>query len=379
MKKVVIFQDRLLHYRLNLFQRLREACSMRGIELCLVHGQASRRELTRKDEGTLSWTYKINNRYWEIGKRDVIWQSFPIALLKDADLAVLMQENRNLSNYRVLLSRLYSSCKVAYWGHGKNFQSDAPTGLREKWKEFLLTRVDWWFAYTDVTVDILREAGYAEERITCLDNSIDNDGFNNDLASVSEKRLNELQTEIGAGDETKIGLFCGSLYPDKRLAYMVEAADQIRRALPDFRLLVIGDGPSASEMRAAAESRPWLKCLGVRRGLEKAEYFRLADICFNPGAVGLHVLDAFCAGIPMATTVDARHGPEIAYLKDGRNGIITEGGPENYAERIIKLLSTPAEYQRLCLGAKEGAKRYTLNNMVDRFVDGIEKCLTLPK
>ena len=72
-------------------------------------------------------------------------------------------------------------------------------------------------------------------------------------------------------------------------------------------------------------------------------------------------------------------GPEIAYLKDGRNGIITEGGPENYAERIIKLLSTPAEYQRLCLGAKEGAKRYTLNNMVDRFVDGIEKCLTLPK
>ncbi|MEP6878902.1 MAG: hypothetical protein ABI865_08635 [Nitrosospira sp.] len=110
--------------------------------------------------------------------------------------------------------------------------------------------------------------------------------------------------------------------------------------------------------------------------MEKAEYFRLADISFNPGAVGLHVLDAFCAGIPMATTFDARHGPEIAYLKDGQNGILT--WDENYARRIIKLLSDPAEYQRLCLGAREVAKRYTLKNMVDRFVDGIAKCLSLP-
>ncbi|MEP6878903.1 MAG: glycosyltransferase [Nitrosospira sp.] len=64
--------------------------------------------------------------------------------------------------------------------------------------------------------------------------------------------MNELRAEIGAEDGTKIGLFCGSLYPDKRLDYMVEAADQIHAALPDFRLLIMGDGPSASEMNAAA-------------------------------------------------------------------------------------------------------------------------------
>lgn len=378
MKRVVIFQDRLLHYRLNLFQTLREECSIRGIELNLVHGQASRRELARKDEGKLPWAHKVDNRYWEIGERDIVWQPFP-AVFKDADLVVLMQENRNLLNYLILLSRIYSPRKVAYWGHGKNFQSAAPTGLRERWKEFLLTRVDWWFAYTEVTVDILRTAGYDEERITCLDNSIDNDGFQRDLASISDKRLSELRTEIDAGDGTKIGLFCGTLYPDKRLDYMIEAADYIHAALPDFQLLVIGDGPSASEINAAAASRSWLKRLGVRKGLEKVEYFRLADISFNPGAVGLHVLDAFCAGIPMATTFDARHGPEIAYLKDGQNGIISHGDARNYANRIIDLFSDPAEYQRLCLGAKEGAKRYTLKSMVNRFVDGIEKCLALPK
>ena len=145
--------------------------------------------------------------------------------------------------------------------------------------------------------------------------------------------------------------------------------------LPDFKLLVIGDGVGASQINAAATSRDWLKYLGVRKGLEKAAYFRLAHVVFNPGACGLHILDAFCAGIPIATTLEARHGPEIAYLKDGQNGIVTRGCPENYANQIISLLSDPTKYRYLCLGAKETALRYTLKNMVNRFASGIEKCL----
>src|SRR5689334_16883291 len=117
MKRVVIFQDRLLHYRTSLFERLRDECSVRGIALDLVHGQPSHHELSRRDEGQLQWAYKINNRYWQIGPLNLVWQPFPAAL-RDAELVVLAQENRNLSNYQILLSRAYSSRKVAYWGHG---------------------------------------------------------------------------------------------------------------------------------------------------------------------------------------------------------------------------------------------------------------------
>ena len=377
MKKVIIFQSRLLHYRTKLFEQLRAACAERGIELHLVYGQASPRELFRKDEGTLQWANKVHNHFWEVGGRDIVWQPFP-AKHKDAGLVVVMQENRLLSNYPLLLSRTWSSRKVAYWGHGKNFQSDAPIGLREKWKSLLLTRVDWWFAYTEKTVNILREAGYPEAKITCLDNAIDSEGFQRDLASISSEYLNQLREETGVHEQSRIGLFCGSLYPDKRLDYMVAAADQIHAELPDFQLLVIGDGPSANEINAAAVSRPWLKCVGVRKGREKAAYFRLADIIFNPGAVGLHVNDSFCAGIPLATTFEARHGPEFAYLDNGRNCIVAYGDSHNYARAIIGLLRDDNEYKRLCSGARDTASRYTLKNMVDRFTDGIEKCLMLP-
>lgn len=378
MKKVVIFQYRLLHYRLGLFEKLREACANRGIELHLVHGQASRRESAKKDEGSLPWAHKVDNRFWEMGERDIVWQPFP-AGLRDADLVVVMQENRILSNYPLLLSRLWSPRRVAYWGHGVNFQSDAPAGLREKWKRMLLTKVDWWFAYTEMTADILRRAGYPQERISRLDNAIDNEAFERDLASVTVEQLHAMRIDIDAPEGAPIGLFCGSLYPDKRLDYMIAAADRIHAALPDFRLVVIGDGPSAGEIRAAMEARPWLKWLGVRKGLEKAVCFKLADVVINPGAVGLHVLDSFCSGAPMITTAESRHGPEIAYLEDGVNGLVVKGEAGRYADAVIGLFKDAGRLDAIKQAALRDARRYTLDNMVNQFADGIERCVALPK
>ena len=236
-----------------------------------------------------------------------------------------MQENRLLSNYPWLFLRGLHKAKVAYWGHGRNFQADRPTGLLEKWKQFMVGRVDWWFAYTGMTKDILLSDGYPGERITVLNNAIDNEGFVGNLASITDVRLAELHGELGLQQSVKVGLFCGSLYPDKRLDFMVAAADKIKAALPDFHLLVIGDGPSVSVIKEAAALRPWLHWLGVRKGIEKAGYFRLAHVVLNPGLVGLHVLDSFCAGVPMVTTADARHSPEIAYLEDGNNGLVVQG------------------------------------------------------
>lgn len=374
MRQVAILQPRLVHYRVALFELLRKSCADRGIDLCLVHGQATRREATKKDEGSLPWAYKVRNTVWEIGERDIIWQSFP-AELRTAELIIIAQENRILSNYPFLLRRGRGGQKVAYWGHGVNFQSNAPTGLREQWKAFILPRVDWWFAYTEVSASIVEQRGFPATRITRLDNAIDNESFRADLMAVTDDCMERLRGDIGG---SAIGLFCGSLYPDKRLDFMIAAADYVHAELPGFRLIVIGDGPSAGEIQSAVRSRPWIKYLGALRGREKAPYFRVADIIFNPGAVGLHVLDAFYASLPMATTLEAKHGPEIAYLKDGHNGIICPDIVEIYGQRVIRVLRDGAEHTRLRLAATEAARQYTLNNMVERFAEGIERCLQLP-
>jgi glycosyltransferase involved in cell wall biosynthesis len=378
MKKVVICQHRLLHYRLGLFERLRAACASRGIDLHLVHGQASRRESVKKDEGSLPWAHKVENRFWEMGERDIVWQPFP-AELRNADLVVVMQESRILSNYPLLLKRMLGGPKVAYWGHGVNLQSNAPSGPRERWKQLMLKRVDWWFAYTDITVNILQRAGYPAGRTTCLDNAIDTSGFKADLGAVTDDALGQAKAELGIAGGALVGLFCGSLYPDKRLVFLVESMDKMREQLPDFHCLLIGDGPSKPFIWEAANARPWLHVLGARKGLEKALYFRMADFMLNPGSVGLHVVDAFCAGLVLVTTVNARHGPEIAYLVNGVNGFMTEDSSETYAATVLALAHDPLRLGKVKAAALADAERYTLANMVDNFVRGIEGCLSMQK
>lgn len=371
MIKVVILQHRLLHYRTKFFDQLRAACAQRSIQLELVHGQASRRERVKKDEGSLPWAHRVKNRFVEIGERDLVWQPYPAAL-KNADLVVVMQESRILSNYPLLLSRLWSGRKLAYWGHGKNFQSDAPTGLRERWKNFLLNRVDWWFAYTSMTVDILKAAGYPASQITQLDNAIDSSRFKADLAAWSGAEVEAEKLRLGIATGAPLGVFCGSLYPDKRLDLLIAASDLIRQKMPDFALVVIGDGPSMPLMRDATTTRPWLHLLGVRKGLEKALYFRMGDVMLNPGLVGLHIVDAFCAGMVMMTTRTARHSPEVAYLRDAENGVYCGDTPEQYAQGVLEVIQSPERLAKMKAISLADSNHYTLENMVKNFADGIE-------
>jgi glycosyltransferase involved in cell wall biosynthesis len=373
-KKVVIFQYRSLHYRVGLFEQLREQCRARGIELHLVHGQPTRRELAKKDVGSIAWADVVTNKVVEVGERDWLWQPFP-SHLRDADLVVLMQESRLLSNYPLLVSRLWSTRKLAYWGHGANFQSDAPTGLRERWKQMLLTKVDWWFAYTQMTVEILAKAGYPLEQITCLNNAIDTAAFKRELAAVSDADLTSARQELGIKVGAPIGIFCGSLYPDKKLNFLVAAIDRIQQASPEFYCIVLGDGPSMPYLREAAASRPWLHLMGVTKGSKKALYFRLADFMLNPGLVGLHVVDAFCAGLVMATSSGARHSPEVCYLRHGVNGIMTGNSVEEYSRAILALVNDREKLNQYRAASLADADVYTLDNMVSQFVDGIVKCL----
>lgn len=374
-RKVTILQHRLLHYRLTLFERLRGACARNDIELNLVHGQASPQEELKKDTGAISWATPVRNRFLNVAGRDLLWQPFPEAL-RNSELVIVMQENRILSNYPLILQRyMRSSTKVAFWGHGCNFQSRAPHGLRETWKRALLTKVDWWFAYTELTAQMLKVAGFPESRTTVLNNAIDTKGFQQDLECVTEAMITELRSCLDLAEDAPLGLYCGSLYSDKRLEFLIDAADIIHREIPSFRLAIVGSGPSLAELLPLLSNRPWIVHLGVRRGVEKAACFKLANVILNPGAVGLHILDAFVSGVPLFTTTSALHGPEIVYLAHGINGYNLPPVVKEYADCVLACIKGPALATRLGKAGRDSANYFTLDSMVKRFSDGIIHCL----
>ena len=130
-------------------------------------------------------------------------------------------------------------------------------------------------------------------------------------------------------------------------------------------------------MEARLAGCDWAHCVGARSGPEKAAFFRRANVILNPGLVGLHVLDAFCAGLPMFTTASARHGPEIEYLEHGRNGFVVADDAAVYAEAVVAVLRDPGRYAAVAAAARASAREYTLDNMVRNFAGGIEDCLRL--
>jgi L-malate glycosyltransferase len=79
----------------------------------------------------------------------------------------------------------------------------------------------------------------------------------------------------------------------------------------------------------------------------------------------------------LVTTAESRHSPEIAYLRNGINGLIVQGGADRYAESIINLFNAPEKLAEIKDAALADAKRYTLENMVENFADGIARCVAM--
>lgn len=373
---VTIFQYRLLHYRIAFFERLRELCGKTGVRIRLVVGQPSRSESVKADMGTLPWAEPVRNWYLPIKERkDICWQPSPPGV-KDSALVIVMQENRLLANYWWLLRRRLGGPAVAFWGHGRDFQSRRANTLRGRWKKRIARLPDWWFAYTPLTMQVLAELGYPAERTTCVNNAMDTSALQKAVALVTDAERDEIRVELGLEKDARLGIFCGSLYPEKRLDLLFEACDVVRRECPDFRLIVLGDGSLAGYVRKACRSRPWAQWVGAKRGREKAAFLSMSDVMLNPGAVGLNVLDSFAAGVPMVTVADSGHGPEIAYLESGINGIATNDSVAGYAAAVSALLKDRHSLDELRANALQAAGKYNIDDMASRFHQGIMRCLS---
>ncbi|HRH79706.1 MAG TPA: glycosyltransferase family 4 protein [Thiobacillaceae bacterium] len=369
--RVLVVQRRLTHYRVPLFNRMRELLDAAGVELVVAYGDPTREEFVKADAGELPWGVHIPTRYWLGGR--LCWQN-ALPAARHADLVVVTQENRLLFNYLWALVR--GDRKWAFWGHGRNFQTDSPTGFRERFKRWLSTRVDWWFAYTARSQEVILESGYPGERITVLNNAIDTGRLAAELENIGADDLEQARQAFGIGPG-RVCLSLASLHADKRLDFLFEAAQRIRARVPDFRLVLVGDGPQRDFVaRTVAEHPDWMTWLGARTGRDKALALAMSDLLLNPGMVGLSILDAFVAGVPMVTTAHQLHSPEIAYLQSGINGLMTEDSPDAFVDGVVGLLSDSAALAALREGCRVSAQDYSIENMADRFCRGILACLS---
>jgi glycosyltransferase involved in cell wall biosynthesis len=376
MAKVLIIEPQMKQYRIPFFMKLHTALESSGIDLRVAYSAPIGSDVSKGDSCDLSPPIGIKVKVYQLLGGKLLFQPL-LRQVADADLVIVDQANKHILNSILVgLSRLKLK-KVGFWGHGRNRQGRS-TSFQEQLKRHTVSWVDWWFAYTSGVREYIKNLGMSDYRITTVNNSIDTSEFRRSLGKVTASEIQSVRGVLGIDEKAIAGLYCGSLYPDKHLDFLLEAAALIHAKVPAFRLLVLGDGPEFPKVASAARKNPFIAAIGPCFGSRKACYFRLASVFLMPGLVGLAIVDAFTAGLPLITTNVPIHSPEIEYLEDGVNGFMVKSDLSAYADCVAHLITSPDLLRRMSEDALRSAAKYSIESMVENFHAGIVQCLTTP-
>ncbi len=365
---VTIIQEHLPAFRIPFYQKLHSLLAHHGINLRLIYAPNQRNTFLKAN---LDWAEPVPILW--LGP--FAWQPV-LRKIRGSSLVIVQQEIKYAANPILQLLAKIGGPPVAYWGHGRNFQKPVNQGFSQSLKNILSRNVHWWFAYNDLSAAIVRDLGFPPQRITSVGNAIDTTALIQRNESLTQAEIEITRNTLGIRSEN-VAVYTGGLYPNKRIDFLIAAAQRVRATIPDFELIIIGDGPERPKVHAAASTHPWIHEVGPLNDQAKVPYWALAKLLMMPGLVGLVVVDSFALGVPLVTTDYPYHSPEIDYLKHGVNGLRIACGDssDTYADAISDLLGNPSELAHLRQQALASAHDHTIEKMAASFADGVMEAL----
>ena len=373
-KKVVIIYRHIVQYRVPFYELLLTRLRNEGIELVLIGGQGNTSNRAKNDLVKLPWAISSKDIY--LFHETLVLQPCLRRALS-ADLVIVEQANKLLLNYALQILRPFVHTRLAFWGHGYCHQQPG-NSLSNRFKSLITKNVDWWFAYTSSVAEYVVAQGFLRERITIVQNAIDTSTLSQLASRVSAEDIALVRKKY-ALTQGKTGVFCGGMYKEKQLPFLFQCAESLNKQDRAFSVIFIGSGLDAHFVEDAARKYPWIHYAGPQFGIEKVRLILAADFMLLPGAVGLGIIDSFVLERPLVTTDCPGHGPEIAYLDNNVNGIITPFTTEHYVNAVAELMRYPARLQELRGGCRGAGQRYTIEAMVENFADGVKICLQMEK
>lgn len=361
----------LSQYRVPFHLRVRDMLSKQGIDYQLIYSDPTGDAAAKGDTVALDWATRVPVSTFALAGQTFHWQS-ALSNVRESDLTIVSQENKLLLNYWLQFRYMLFGKPMGFFGHGRSSARGRFPKIGRFLKRFLATHVHWWFAYTPEVADLLVEYGFPSDRISINYNSIDTTALLDELESISQSEIDAFLKSHGVRPG-RIGLYLGALYTDKRISFLIEAAHRVRKHVPDFELLIVGAGPQAHLAEEAAAAYDFIHYSGPLFGRDKAIALKVSRACLLPGAVGLAILDTFAASLPLITTSAPGHGPEVNYLKNGKNGILLEEADSSlaYSDAIIRVMTDDAFSNRLGAGARASADLYSIENMAQHFCKGV--------
>ena len=200
--KVLIIQEHMPAFRVPFYERLLELLAERGVELRLIYAPNQRNTFLKRE---LAWAEPVAVKW--LGS--IAWQPV-LGHCQGESLVIIQQEMKYAANPALQLWRKFGGPKVAYWGHGRNFQKPPETGALWAIKRFLSLQVDWWFAYNDLSARVVASYGFPADRITSVGNAVDTTGMKARMRGLGPDEIRQAREAHGIASEN-IAIYTGWL------------------------------------------------------------------------------------------------------------------------------------------------------------------------
>lgn len=358
--KIVLLQRVLPVYRESLFEALREQALQAGHSFELWVSPASCTFAQRGTEGRLPWVRSLAVKALPAWLGGEEYQALPWREALAADVVIVPDSARCVSNMCVLLLRRLRGKPVLTWGHGVNFQPNAMSRLLAPVRYCMLRLAHGHLVYTQTSMTALQAVGFAQSRISVTENAIDDTPAAGLHAQHPE--VMAFRQAHGLGDAPCV-VFLGSWYTRKQPQVVIEVGLALRQRVPQARVLVIGGGDGLAVLEAQAKQLPWLTLLGPLHRREKFVALAAARCLAVSGVAGLNLLDAMAVGLPVVLPQRADHSPEVAYVLDGVNGLVVPDDTARLAQACSRLIEDGALHAQLSEGARQTSAVRTVQAM----------------
>ena len=368
--KVFIYQTRIPKYREAFFQQLIALGDGDNVDYKIIVSKdrfSVYRHESTMNSGVQSVTVK---RIKILGREIHIHKS--LNLHKNANLVICEYGLKNILVYYLLFVERRQ--KFAFWGHGQTSTRDT-FSIERKLQRRLLSRANYFFAYTQSCLNFLASIDYPPTRIQVLNNSVDTKSLRSSESIISKDRAKLIINNLGLTSQDFIFLYIGSLEEDKRIKFLLDAFGILVGIKPNVALLICSQ--DNFEFAVSKNFPPRTYFIGEADASLKIGLSKFSRGLLNPGRVGLIAVDSFALGLPIITTQWHRHAPEFSYLENDVNSIIAENNLTSYVDACVKLLTDDTFRERLIDGCIESSKHYTVEKMASNFHSGVLKCLAM--
>lgn len=294
----------------------------------------------------------------------VLYNPFPL-LNRKYDVLVLMLNFGHLTTWLLLLLKPFIKQKIVLWGHGisvkRYVHEEKHPAILLRWMVALSDGV--WF-YTKKELSLWKE----------INPRINGHALNNTISGLEEI----LQVSVPGKEklrekykikQQRVLIYCARFNePGRRTDLLVDLIENMSPQV--FAFVIIGDGKLKPDF-SGYENVHDFGALYDRK--IKDELFSLADIYFQPGWVGLSVVEAMSYGKPVFTftrSVSVMQCVEYSYIQHEYNGMIFE---DMDSCLTTMALITNEEIERLGKNAREYVKtELTMSTMTNNAVTAIK-------